>query len=155
MADNATLQSSAPATAASGTVFACPEASYSGDTAKVTLVALATVTGSEGARTATDLSDTNPVPTKHAFVASATLSDVSQSASSQTLSASLSTRRGLVIHNDAADLLYLKYGSTASASSFTDVVLPSQTWRLPDPYYGIVTGIWANAGSGAARVTEL
>ena len=53
--------------------------------------------------------------------------------------------------------LYLKLGTTASATSFT-VLIPHQGYyempANPDCYTGAIDGIWA-AANGAVRITEL
>lgn len=90
----------------------------------------------------------------------ATLANVGGSASSVTLIALNTNRLGGVIVNDSSAILYIKYGSSASATSFTYVLQGSasgaQALELPaNPRYtGIITGIWASA-TGNARVTEL
>ncbi len=86
----------------------------------------------------------------------ATLSNVSGSASSVTVLAANSARRGAVIMNDSTAILYLKFGATASATSFTYKLNGGETLELPSSpvYAGIIDGIWASA-TGAARVTEL
>lgn len=88
--------------------------------------------------------------------ATATLANVSGSASSVTLIASNTGRLGAIIVNDSSATLYLKYGSTASATSFTYLLQPGATWEMPPGaiYTGIITGIWTSA-TGAARTTEL
>lgn len=93
----------------------------------------------------------SPVP-----AASATLSNVAASATSVTLKAANSLRRGLFIFNDADKALSLKYGATASASSFTVEIAAGGYWEMPQPIYqGIVDGIWEAGPTGAARITEL
>lgn len=85
----------------------------------------------------------------------ATLSNVSASASSVTLLASNTNRRKAHFYNDSAYVCYLKFGSSASSTSFTTIVQPGGYFAIdnPPPYYGIVTGAWASA-SGTMRVTE-
>lgn len=87
--------------------------------------------------------------------ATATLANVAASASSVTLLAANADRKQAVIVNDSSDaVLYVKYGVTASATSYTFQVQPTQTLILPLPIYtGRIDGIWDSA-SGAARVTE-
>jgi hypothetical protein len=92
--------------------------------------------------------------------ATATLANVAGSASSVTLQAANTLRKGLVIVNDSTAILYVKFGSAASTTSFTYFLAGSvggvpATLELPAVVYnGIVTGIWASA-TGNARVTEL
>jgi hypothetical protein len=98
---------------------------------------------------------TNPDGSTIGQVASSTdtLTNVSGSASSVTLKAANSSRKKLIVFNDSSSNLYIKYGTTASASSFSYKLAPydtleEQTWT------GLVTGIWDSA-TGAARITEL
>lgn len=95
-------------------------------------------------------------PTRSASVETATLSQVNSTASSTQILAANSLRKGVVIYNtDAADL-YIKYGTTASTSSFTAVVYSGVAWEMPNPIYnGRIDGIWASDGSGLAAITEL
>ena len=87
--------------------------------------------------------------------ATATLANVSASVTSVTLRASAATRRGLMIVNESAADLYVKFGATASLTSYTVKMGPGSYYELPSPpYTGVVDGIWS-AASGTARVTEL
>ena len=83
----------------------------------------------------------------------ATLANVSGSASSVTLQASNTSRKKLTIFNDSSTNLYIKYGSSASSTSFSYKLAPLDTLE-EQTYTGIVTGIWDSA-TGAARMTEL
>ena len=84
-----------------------------------------------------------------------TLSNVSSSVSSGTLLAANGDRIGVLVVNDSTAILYLKYGATASASSYSVKMEPGSYWEMPQPIYtGIIDGIWASA-NGAARITEL
>lgn len=86
----------------------------------------------------------------------ATLSSVASSASNVTVIASNANRRGALIFNDADKVLYLKFGATASATSFTVQIAAGGYYEFPAPLYtGIVDGIWATGPTGSARVTEL
>jgi hypothetical protein len=89
--------------------------------------------------------------------ATATLANVAGSASSVTLQAANTARLGLMIYNDSTALLYVKFGATASTSSFTVRLGSQQYYELPNNpaiYTGVVDGIWASA-TGNARVTEI
>lgn len=86
--------------------------------------------------------------------ASATVTQVASSATVVTLQAANADRRGLLIFNDSTAALYVKYGSAASATSFSVKIAAGGYWEMPQPpYSGIVTGIWASA-NGNAYVTE-
>jgi len=86
---------------------------------------------------------------------SCTPTQVACSTTNATLKASNASRKGLVIYNDAAVALYVKFGATASSTSFT-VKLPAATvYEIsgPEIYTGIVDGILAS-GTGNAYVSE-
>ncbi len=95
------------------------------------------------------------VTTQAVVAGTATLANVSGSATSVTLIASNGSRKGAVIHNDSTAILYLKYGTTASTTSYTYKVPADGTFEMPAVVYtGTITGIWSSA-TGAARTTEL
>lgn len=85
-----------------------------------------------------------------------TLTNVSASATSVTLLAANSNRLGAIVYNDSSASMYLKYGTTASSTSFTDFVPPGARWAMPtgELYTGRIDAIWSSA-TGTARVTEL
>lgn len=86
-------------------------------------------------------------------VSTATLTNVSTStASAQLLAAT--TRKGFCIWNDAAAVLYVKYGTTASATSVTVPIAAGGFYEDPWNYQGRVDGILASS-TGTARITEL
>lgn len=101
------------------------------------------------------ISQVNPVQS-----ATATLANVAGSATSVTLQALNTSRKGLIIVNDSTSILYVKFGTTASTTSYTYFLAGSvggvpATLELPTmTYTGRVDGIWASA-TGNARVTEL
>lgn len=89
-------------------------------------------------------------------VDAAILSNVAASATSVTIAAANAARKRIVIVNDSGTAtLYLKFGTTASVTSYTYQLTPGQTFESPvQPVYtGRIDGIWSTA-SGAARVTE-
>lgn len=84
----------------------------------------------------------------------ATLSNVAGSASSVTLLASNTSRRGMTIYNDSSAVLYVKFGTTASTTSFTVKMAADTYYEAPFGYTGVIDGIWASA-TGSARITEI
>jgi len=65
-------------------------------------------------------------------------------------------RKGAVVYNDSAEILYLAFGTVAaSTTSFTYKVAAGGAVEVPFSYSGEIRGIWAANGSGAARVSEL
>lgn len=88
-------------------------------------------------------------------VSTATLANAASSASSVTLFTSNANARGRTVYNDSTAVLYVKFGGTASATSFTVAVQPAGYYEFPTPLYtGVVDGIWASA-NGNARTTEV
>ena len=104
-------------------------------------------------------SNQSSVPTTPALITAgtATLSNVGDSASSVTVLAANASRKGAIIVNDSTAVLYLKFGATASTSSFTYKLSGGESLELPSQpvYTGIIDGIWASDAGGNARVTEL
>lgn len=85
------------------------------------------------------------------------LSNVEDSATSVTLLSANSDRKGAIIYNDSDYHLFVKFGATASTTSFT-VRVPNKGgfYELPQPVYtGVIDGIWEADSSGFARITEL
>lgn len=90
--------------------------------------------------------------------ATATLSNVASSATSVTLLAANASRIGAQITNDSSALLYIKFGTTASTTSYTVVLAgaasaPFSYYEVPAGFTGRIDGIWASA-VGNARCTE-
>lgn len=99
----------------------------------------------------------NPVPTSSAGVAAtASISRVAASVTSVTLLAENANRRRLILYNESTADLYVKFGATASATSYTVKLGPGDTYESPTDwvYTGVIDGIWS-AANGAAQVTEL
>ena len=101
-----------------------------------------------------DVSSTQPLPTEMVKKASATLANVSGSSTNVTLLASSASRVGACFFNDSTSDMYLKFGATASTTSFTVKVLAGGYFALTPPIYtGIIDGIW-DTTNGTMRVTS-
>jgi hypothetical protein len=86
----------------------------------------------------------------------AVVTQVGDSATSVTLKALNAARKGLVIVNDSSAVLYVKYGATASASSYSYRLAQYDTLEMGAAVYtGVVDGIWSSDAGGNALVTEL
>lgn len=86
----------------------------------------------------------------------AVASVAASSGAAQTIRAASATRVGLLVFNNDANPLFLKYGSGASTSDFSVKIAAGGYWEMPQPIYtGIVTGIWSGTVTDAAKVTEL
>lgn len=80
--------------------------------------------------------------------------NVTSSASSVTILAANTSRKGAAITNDSTQVLYLDVtGGTASTSSYTVQLASGDYYEVPFGFSGAITGIWASA-NGSARVTE-
>lgn len=88
-------------------------------------------------------------------VAAATLANVAGSATTVTVLASAAARLGAAFFNESTAVLYLKFGATASVTSYTVQIAPGGYYELPGPnfYSGIIDGIWS-AANGNVRVTS-
>lgn len=85
---------------------------------------------------------------------SSTVSVVASSVPSVQLLAANTSRIEAIIYNDSpTDTLYVKYGTSASASSFTMKLEPDDAVSV-DTYTGIIHGAWS-AANGDAKVTEV
>lgn len=84
----------------------------------------------------------------------ATLANVASSASNVTIFSASGTTSARTVYNDSTAVLYLKFGATASTTSYTVQLAAGAYYEFPQPVYaGQVDGIWA-AANGAARVTS-
>lgn len=84
----------------------------------------------------------------------ATTTAVNDTASNATLLASNADRIGATFYNDSTQVCYVKYGTTASLSSFHVAMSPGGYLEIPFFYRGNIDGIWAADGSGAMRICE-
>lgn len=95
---------------------------------------------------------TVPVSTPNATVG--TITSVSGSATSVSILASNTSRKGAIVTNDSTAILFLALTSAAATTSAYSVKLyPNASYLVDFLYTGAMTGIWASA-AGAARVTE-
>lgn len=70
-----------------------------------------------------------------------------------TLFAATARANARLVYNEAAAVLYVKFGATASATDYTVAVPASGYYELPMPVYsGLVTGTLAS-GTGNAQCT--
>lgn len=99
----------------------------------------------------------NVLSTQPARVSTASITTLASAATSAQLLASTTTRAGLMLTNTDANDVYVKYGTTASATSFT-VKIPGNGgyWEMPKPIYtGRIDAIWVADGAGSLIATEL
>lgn len=83
----------------------------------------------------------------------ATLANVASSATNVNIFAAAGDTNGRIIYNDSSAILYIKFGATASTTSYTMQIAAGASYTFPTPMYaGNVDGIWASA-NGFARTT--
>jgi hypothetical protein len=95
--------------------------------------------------------------TAQAPTATATLSALASKATSDTALAANTARKGVIMVNTDANDCRVKFGATASASSFS-VIVPGGggQWQMESPIYtGVIDAIWDADGSGSLFITEL
>lgn len=86
----------------------------------------------------------------------ATVTTVADTGTSAQLLAANASRLGATIENDSSAVLYVKLGTTASATDYTVRMVQYSYYEVPYGYTGRIDGIWASdPGDGAARITEL
>jgi len=84
----------------------------------------------------------------------AAVTQVAGSAASVTLLAANTARQGATIYNDSTKAWFVKFGTTASATSYTVQVASQAYYEVPFGYTGRIDAIQATA-NGNAYVTEL
>lgn len=94
-----------------------------------------------------------------------TLSSVAASATSVTLSAANTARVGwaVYLHSSGNTNLFICFSASCTTSAFTAVVRNTgnqtdheQHYVMPEPAYtGAISGIWTDALTGNARITEI
>lgn len=97
------------------------------------------------------------------YADNSTVQSLTASGAVQTALASNSLRSGGFLYNDADTACYVKFGATATTSSFTvklgkkdtDGIGGSLNLGTLRVYTGIITVIWDGAPTGALRITEL
>ncbi len=95
--------------------------------------------------------ESDPLPVRSSLAA---VGSIAASASSVILLAANANRRAFAVFNDSTATLYLKFGATASTSSYTVQIDASGYYESgPVVYSGRLDAIWSSA-TGAARVTE-
>ena len=85
--------------------------------------------------------------------ANASVTNVASSATSVTVVAANANRVEALIENSSTEVMYVKYGATASVTDYTKQLNPGDAIVI-DTYTGIVDAIWDAAG-GDVRVTEV
>jgi hypothetical protein len=64
-------------------------------------------------------------------------------------------RNGGILYNDSTNVLYVKYGATASATSWTVQMGPGAYWEMPPPVWLGVLDVFSTGATGSLQSTEL
>mgnify|MGYP001613845560 CR=1 FL=1 len=94
------------------------------------------------------------ITTKETRSSTSAVTQVGDSASSVTLLSANANRLGVSIINLSSAILYLKLGTTASATDCTAVLYQNGFWS-DELYTGRVDAIWSADVGGSASITEL
>lgn len=86
----------------------------------------------------------------------ATVTQVSDSATSVQLLAAADDRLGAYFYNESTANARIKLGTTATAADYTVLLVPGAFYELPTPTYtGHIDCIWESAPGGFITITEL
>lgn len=99
---------------------------------------------------------TQPISSTLDTASTSSVTSVASSATSVSILALTAGRKGAYFYNDSTQVLYLKFGGTASSSSYTVQIGAGGFFEMPSKpvYTGAIDGIWASA-NGNLRITEL
>lgn len=110
------------------------------------------ISGADGTNDG-DVAKGNPLHIRQSATTS-TLTNTADNAASVTVLASNANRQRAFLFNDSTAVASVKYGVTASATSFTKKMFPGEFFVV-ECYTGIIDCIWASAPGGAMRATEI
>jgi len=85
----------------------------------------------------------------------ATITTVALSTTNATLLSANSNRKAAIFYNDSSKNAYVKFGATASTTSFTIVLTSGSSYELPLPIYVGRIDVILSSGSGNMQVTEI
>jgi hypothetical protein len=116
-------------------------------------------TGTETRQVRSTVANPNAVPVEvvasvsPGVSGSASVTSVNDTVTSTTLIDANSSAEERIIQNDSASTLYVKFGTTASATNYTVKLYTDDV--LTTSYIGRIDGIWSADSTGAAKITEL
>ncbi len=111
-----------------------------------------TTTNQKYAPAAVDVTVTASQPTS----ATATLTNVAGSATSVSILALNTARKGMTLYNDSSSAMYLAYAPSSSITAYTVKIPANNLFEMPATpvYIGAMSALWDTA-TGNARITEL
>ncbi len=98
------------------------------------------------------------INTKLTQPATATITNITQSPSSQTVLAANANRKGLYLYNDTGMKMYIAYSATASTSAFTFLLAANAGIEIDSAniYTGAISAIWSSGTSASKlQITEI
>jgi len=99
---------------------------------------------------------TQPVSIAAEFASTASITSLASAATSAQFLASNAARKGLSLVNTDANAALVKFGTTASATSYTVRMVQNAYYELPKPIYtGRIDVIWEADGAGSLIGTEM
>lgn len=112
--------------------------------------------GADGS--ATDVADADGarLPVKTPMSTTAIRTTVPDNATSVTILAANTNRKGASITNTSSAVLFLALGAAAATTTdYTEKIAQDESYKVPSDYAGIIVGIWAtDPNDGGALVTE-
>jgi hypothetical protein len=118
-----------------------------------TAIAVNAGTANAGTQRVVIASDQTKIPFE--TVSTSSVTSVTVTASTTNLLSSTSGTKSCILYNDSGRNLYVKFGATASTTSFTIRMGDNTVYELPMPIYTGQIDAIASAGSGPMRITEL
>ncbi len=65
------------------------------------------------------------------------------------------SRKGMMIYNNSANSIYIRYDTTVTGATCSDIIPTYTAWKMPSPCYRGPIAACRNAGSGNAIITEM
>lgn len=87
-------------------------------------------------------------------VVTASIVSTAQNSASVTVLAANANRKSAIIYNNSNSTAWIKFGATASQTSFSVRIVSETFYELTIGYTGVIDAIWQGAGAGSMRVTE-
>lgn len=81
-------------------------------------------------------------------------SSVAASTSSVTLLPANPNRKRAILFMDGTSTAFVKFGATASTTSFSIKILSQTYYELTFGYVGVIDAIWTGTPNGSMRITE-
>jgi len=92
----------------------------------------------------------------NASASTSTISRVGAASSNTSLVAANASRIQIILFNDSNKSAFVKYGTSASSTSFSIKMPPESHHFIDGPVYsGAIDAIWESGATGAMQITEM